>query len=791
MAEKPVDLERAKQLFHEALTKPAEDRSSFLVEACGDNSTLRIQVETLLRAHEEAGEFLSEPTATIGRLARDEALSEEVGATVGPYKLLQLIGEGGFGSVYMAEQKRPVKRRVALKIITLGRDPKLLIGRFAAARQALAMMDHPNIARVLEAGATDKGRPYFVMELVRGVPITEYCDTNNLSTKERLELFTPVCQAVQHAHQKGVIHRDIKPSNVLVTSHDGKPVPKVIDFGIAKATSRELTEKTVFTGFRQLIGTPEYMSPEQAEMSGLDIDTRADIYSLGVLLYELLTGTTPFDSQALRQAGYGEIQRIIREEEPPKPSTRLSTLGNALTEIARHRRAEPGVLSKLLRGDLDWIVMKALEKDRTRRYDTAAGLAADVQHHLSDEPVLASPPSAAYKLRKFIRRNRTAFTAATVVLAVLVLGIIGTTWGLRAASIAEQETVNQRAEAARARRMAHASRRERIAALLESDWERGDPQINALYEDFFSRLKGGQTDEQERSLFLSNALIWEVQTRRMCGLDYPLHVARWLRSRVNLTGNGILLEGTTKYLLNDRQVQEQNWDFRAWQGSNEELVLSLTDLAAEIPDLQVPSQIELTTATEVSFVWDQAAEADIPAAGREAKVIYREQRATAQTILVLPSLPEGYPVAITAPDVVPEMEGALRIGGLLVRPQGLSVLYATNAGRIHLAGRLEIVDPAEENVEITSRLVLEPGITTKAGFQDDWTAKLWPRVASGEVTQLRYRLTPDRGAALSVAALETYCGLPVEATAPVVAVEGENDWPEEIIAAFRERMRGD
>jgi serine/threonine protein kinase len=291
------------------------------------------------------------------------------------------------------------------------------------------MMDHPNIAKVLDAGATSEGRPYFVMELVRGEPITQYCDKNNLTVEQRLDLFQQVCHAVQHAHQKGIIHRDIKPSNEMITLHYGKPMPKVIDFGIAKATNARLTEKTVFTEYRQFIGTPEYMSPEQAEMSGIDIDTRSDVYSLGVLLYELLTGTTPFDSKKLRSAGYGEIQRIIREETPHKPSTRLSTL-DTLPSIAAHRQIEPRRLGLMIRGDLDWIVMKSLEKDRTRRYETANGFAMDVERFLNDEPVMATPPSARYKLRKLIKRNKGAFAAAALVFLVLTLGVIGTTWGL-------------------------------------------------------------------------------------------------------------------------------------------------------------------------------------------------------------------------------------------------------------------------------------------------------------------------------------------------------------------------
>jgi hypothetical protein len=346
-------------------------------------------------------------------------VGEGPGTRIGPYKLLQLIGEGGFGSVFMAEQEKPVLRRVALKIIKLGMDTRQVIARFEAERQALAMMDHPNIAKVLDAGATDTGRPYFVMELVRGDPITAYCDTNATDTAERLRLFVLVCQAVQHAHQKGIIHRDIKPSNILVTVADGRPIPKVIDFGIAKATTTRLTDKTLFTEHRQLIGTPEYMSPEQAEMSGVDVDTRSDIYSLGVTLYELLTGSTPFDGRRLRESPHAEVQRIIREEVPPKPSTRLSSMKDTLTGVAARRHTEPAKLNRLIKGDLDWIAMKAMEKDRTRRYETASALGADVQRFLDREPVLAVPPSAAYRVRMFTRRHKTAVAVAAVAVVSL------------------------------------------------------------------------------------------------------------------------------------------------------------------------------------------------------------------------------------------------------------------------------------------------------------------------------------------------------------------------------------
>ena len=330
-----------------------------------------------------------------------------------------------------AEQTAPVRRRVALKVIKLGMDTRAVIARFEAERQALAMMDHPNIAKVLDAGTTEAGRPYFIMELVRGIRITEYCDQNHLSTNERLDLFIKVCHAIQHAHQKGIIHRDIKPSNIMVTLHDGVPVPKVIDFGIAKATEGRLTDATVYTQLHQFVGTPAYISPEQAEMSGLDIDTRSDIYSLGVLLYELLIGSTPFDAQELMASGLDGMRKMIREKEPVRPSTRLLTLqGEELTTTAKRRASDAPKLVHLLKGDLDWIVMKCLEKDRTRRYETASGLASDLKRHLSNEPVLARPPSAAYKFQKAFRRNKLAFAAGIAIVAALVLGVIGTTLGL-------------------------------------------------------------------------------------------------------------------------------------------------------------------------------------------------------------------------------------------------------------------------------------------------------------------------------------------------------------------------
>jgi len=429
MGEVSIDI---KSIFADALEKESpEARAEYLDMTCGDDTDLRRKVEALLTAYEESDDVSDDPIIDSGMRLENITLSEQAGTIIDRYKLLEKIGEGGMAVVYMAEQEKPIRRKVALKIIKLGMDTKSVIARFEAERQALAMMDHPNIAKVLDAGATETGRPYFVMELVTGVSITEYCDKNSLSTKQRLALFIQVCNAVQHAHQKGIIHRDIKPTNVMVTRHEGQPIPKVIDFGIAKATKQRLTEKTLFTRYAHIIGTPAYMSPEQADLGDLDVDTRSDIYSLGVLLYELLTGTTPFSEEELCKIGYLEMQRVIREQEPPKPSTKLSTLGETLTNIAKYRGSTPDLLTKAIRGDIDWIVMKSLEKDRSRRYDTASTLAMDVQRHLDDEPVQARAPMAIYRLQKFLCRHRISLVVMSVIIGAVIISLVLTTMYIR------------------------------------------------------------------------------------------------------------------------------------------------------------------------------------------------------------------------------------------------------------------------------------------------------------------------------------------------------------------------
>jgi serine/threonine protein kinase/tetratricopeptide (TPR) repeat protein len=505
-------------------------QDEYLRQACGDDPVLRDRVATLLKADAEDSEFLESPAVCLRTVAGLADISEAPGTTIGPYKLLEQIGSGGMGLVFMAEQQQPLRRLVALKIIKPGMDTRQVIARFEAERQALALMDHPNIARIYDAGATGDspslvdsppggvaphgdpasrsaakrqpsqaakpdvhyGRPYFVMELVRGIPVTDYCDQARRPTRERLQLFITICEAVQHAHQKGIIHRDLKPSNILVTMHDDKAVPKIIDFGVAKATNQRLVEQTLFTNFAQMIGTPTYMSPEQAQMSGLDVDTRSDVYSLGVLLYELLTGATPFDKNRLKKVGYEELRRIIRDEDPPTPSARVTALdANSQSTIAGQRAVDRRKFTQTLRGDLDWIVMKSLEKDRDRRYESASAFAADVRRYLDDQPVEAGRPSAGYRLRKFTRRNQGPAVAAVAVVGALLAGIAGTTWGMLRADAARKVAVAaQRAESQRAEGESHARQeavREKTNALAAAEAEKQAKQAALAVLDFVEK----------------------------------------------------------------------------------------------------------------------------------------------------------------------------------------------------------------------------------------------------------------------------------------------------------------
>lgn len=562
-----------KEIFSRALEFDSpKERDRYLTEACGGNAALRAEVETLVGALGKAGDFLETPASVVeeakGRSISFPSHAVGHGTAIGPYTLIEEIGEGGFGVVYLAEQTQPVRRKVALKILKPGMDTRQVVSRFEAERQALALMDHPNIAKVLDAGTTGttgepeahlersgtsgsppllpfargSERPYFVMELVQGATVTEFCDQRLLTPRQRLELFIPVCLAVQHAHQKGIIHRDLKPSNVLVALHDDKPVPKVIDFGIAKALGQELTDKTVFTGNSQMIGTPPYMSPEQAGQGSLDIDTRSDIYSLGVLLYELLTGATPFGKERLNHAGYDEVRRIIREEEPPKPSARLSerklrhasceesvarSVTSTLASIAAQRHTEPAKLVGLLRGELDWIVMKALEKDRERRYQTANALALDVQRYLANEPVEASPPSTVYRLKKFVSRNRAPVLAASIILLLLIGGILGTTVGLVKAEEARQSEKTR----AEAERQAKELAEKRLLQV-----EKGINILGAIFVDLDPRAE----EKQGRPLraILGDRLNQAVAELEGETLGDPIWVAR-LQNRLGLSLLGL------------------------------------------------------------------------------------------------------------------------------------------------------------------------------------------------------------------------------------------------------------
>jgi WD40 repeat protein/serine/threonine protein kinase len=547
------DASSAETIFARAIEIAApEERAAYLERACPDDPDLRGEVAQLVSDYFRAGKFLEKPAAQIVA-ASAEPVSERPGTVIGPYKLLEQIGEGGFGVVFMAEQHQPMRRKVALKVLKAGMDTRQVVARFEAERQALALMDHPNIARVLDGGETATGRPYFVMELVRGIPITDFCDRNHLGVRERLELFGSVCQAVQHAHQKGIIHRDLKPSNVLVTLHDDKAVAKVIDFGIAKATGPQLTDKTLFTGFVQLIGTPMYMSPEQAQLSGLDVDTRSDIYSLGVLLYELLTGTTPFDQERLRTVGYDEIRRIIREEEPPRPSARLSTLGQAAATVSADRRSDPRRLKQLFRGELDWIVMKCLEKDRNRRYESANSLARDIERYLHDEPVHACPPARGYRLRKLLRRHKGPVLAAALVLLTLVAGVAGVTWKWLEAdnqkNLAQQKTLDAEAAKEQSQQVSRELQKtlyEQAIALAYHEWQNGNPgRAEQLISACRPEFRGWEWDYLHR--------LCHSDRRTLAAHAAPLH-------NLAYSPDGRLIAGATGWYEKQKPGEVIVWD---------------------------------------------------------------------------------------------------------------------------------------------------------------------------------------------------------------------------------------